>query len=142
MATGIAKREGRVTMTLPSNAGPADPTPAALRFVLPVPRSLQIRVHMRADLNHAIPRLAEFAAKRKPFWLSRHPAWLQVLRYGLQHEPFLIEASADGQTRGILPLAFVHSALFGRFLVSLPYLNLGGPIAEDSETSIRLIDAA
>src|SRR5947209_284764 len=109
-------------------------------FAVPPP-GLEVRVHRRAALEDVVPRLAQFAAS-KPTWLSRHPAWLQVLRYGLRHEPFLLEASADGQTRGILPLAYVQSLLFGRFLVSLPYLNVGGVIAADAEATRRLIDAA
>ncbi|MFL5340874.1 MAG: FemAB family XrtA/PEP-CTERM system-associated protein [Gemmataceae bacterium] len=107
-----------------------------------IPESgLEVRIHARQDLNDVIPRLARFAAATKLFWLSRHPDWLRVLRYGLRHEPYLLEATADGVTRGILPLALVHSTLFGRFLVSLPYLNVGGIIATDAEAARRLIDA-
>ena len=44
--------------------------------------------------------------------------------------PYLIEAVEGEETVGLLPLAFVQSRLFGRFLVGLPYLNYGGVIAE------------
>jgi FemAB-related protein (PEP-CTERM system-associated) len=47
-----------------------------------------------------------------------------------------------GKTVGLLPLAYVHSLLFGRFLVSLPYLNFGGVIADDEPTARLLIDRA
>jgi FemAB-related protein (PEP-CTERM system-associated) len=47
-----------------------------------------------------------------------------------------------GKTVGLLPLAYVHSLLFGRFLVSLPYLNYGGVIADDEPTARLLIDRA
>src|SRR5262249_31185019 len=73
-------------------------------------------------------------------WLSRHPAWLSILQYGLAHDPYLIEAAEHGQVCGLLPLAFVRSFLFGRFLVGLPYLNMGGVIASDDEVTRRLID--
>jgi FemAB-related protein (PEP-CTERM system-associated) len=73
--------------------------------------------------------------------LSRHPAWLRILRDGLDHEVYCVEALEDGRTTGFLPLAFVRSVLFGRFLVSLPYLNLGGVWADDA-TQHRLIDRA
>ncbi|MCI0381246.1 MAG: FemAB family PEP-CTERM system-associated protein [Gemmataceae bacterium] len=74
--------------------------------------------------------------------LSMHPAWLHVLRQGLAQVPYCLEAFTGDRLRGYLPLAFVHSWLFGRFLVSLPYLNYGGPIADDAEVSGRLVDRA
>jgi hypothetical protein len=49
--------------------------------------------------------------------------------------PYLLEATAEGKTRGVLPLAFVRSLLFGRFLVGLPYLNYGGVLANDLPTA-------
>jgi FemAB-related protein (PEP-CTERM system-associated) len=74
--------------------------------------------------------------------LSRHPAWLAILEKGLKHTPYCLEATEGAETRGILPLAYVRSAFFGRFLVSLPYLDYGGPIAEDEGTARVLIDRA
>lgn len=75
-----------------------------------------------------------------------HPArdlrWLSVLRDGLQQQPYLLEIEHDNGTPAILPLAFVKSVLFGRFLVGLPYLNSGGIDALDPETGRVLIDAA
>src|SRR5256884_1187767 len=35
---------------------------------------------------------------------------------------------AAGGCLGVLPLVRVHSALFGDYLVSLPFLNSGGPV--------------
>jgi FemAB-related protein (PEP-CTERM system-associated) len=74
--------------------------------------------------------------------LSNHPAWLTVLHQGLQHVPYCLEAVAEGKTRGLLPLAYVRSLLFGRFLVSLPFLNYGGVLADDEPTARRLVDGA
>lgn len=68
--------------------------------------------------------------------------WLSVLRQGLQHEPYCIQATSQGRTIGMLPLAFVKSALFGRFLVSLPYINTAGVIADDPAVAAGLIDQA
>jgi FemAB-related protein (PEP-CTERM system-associated) len=42
----------------------------------------------------------------------------------------------------MLALTYVQSALFGRFLVSLPYLNYGGVLADDPQTAQQLIDRA
>jgi FemAB-related protein (PEP-CTERM system-associated) len=48
----------------------------------------------------------------------------------------------DGNTRGILLLAYVSTFLFGRFLVSLPYLNYGGVVTDDESAAALLIDQA
>jgi len=59
-----------------------------------------------------------------------HPAqslkWLRILKRGLGHHPVLIEALEGDRSAGWLPLARVESWLFGRMLVSLPYVNLAG----------------
>ena len=74
--------------------------------------------------------------------ISLHPRWMLVLRDGLKHEPFCIEATADGKCLGLLPLAHMRSALFGRYLVSLPYLNTGGVIGADNEVAHEMISQA
>lgn len=43
---------------------------------------------------------------------------------------------------GLLPLAYVRSLLFGRFLVSLPYLNVGGVLADTAEAAQTLVEEA
>ena len=70
------------------------------------------------------------------------PRWLAVLRDGLRHRPYAIEATRDGRVAGVLPLALVKSLLFGRFLVSLPYVNSAGVVADDDRVAVALIDRA
>jgi FemAB-related protein (PEP-CTERM system-associated) len=53
-----------------------------------------------------------------------------------------LEARDGEEIRGLLPLAYVRSLLFGRFLVSLPYLNSGGVMADDPTIATSLIDRA
>jgi FemAB-related protein (PEP-CTERM system-associated) len=60
----------------------------------------------------------------------------------LGHVPYCLEVVQDNETRGFLPLAYVQSTLFGRFLVSLPYVNYGGPLADDASVEGHLIDGA
>jgi FemAB-related protein (PEP-CTERM system-associated) len=112
------------------------------RFPTHPSRSIVVQVHRGGELRQAVQRLARWTMGPSPSWLSRHPAWLTVLQYGMQHVPFLLEATENGQTVGVLPLAFVRSLLFGRFLVSLPWLNMGGVVATDDEISRRLLDHA
>ena len=91
-------------------------------------------------------------AARLPHWTSyvhgheaspsRDPGWLAVLERGLKHQAYCVEAVAAAKTVGLLPLAYVSSLLFGRFLVSLPYLNTGGVLADNEEIARGLVDRA
>jgi FemAB-related protein (PEP-CTERM system-associated) len=74
--------------------------------------------------------------------LSLDPGWLTVLAKGLKHKIYVLEATDGDQTRGLLPLAYVRSFLFGRYLVSLPYLNYGGVLADDDSIAQQLLDRA
>ena len=53
-----------------------------------------------------------------------------------------IEVLLGERLVGLLPLCYVRSLLFGRFLVSLPYLNSGGVLADDHKIARTLIDRA
>ena len=64
-----------------------------------------------------------------------------MLRDGLAHRPVLLEAICGDETVGMLPLVLIQSALFGKFLVGLPYFNVGGPLAIDEDAATPLIDA-
>lgn len=75
--------------------------------------------------------------------LEHDPRWLGVLRQAMGHDPVaLVARDADGTITGYLPLAGVSSALFGRYLVSLPYVNRAGILAADDATAAALLDAA
>jgi FemAB-related protein (PEP-CTERM system-associated) len=90
-----------------------------------------------------MPRLAAYAAGRGSLPLSwRQVEWLTVFQRAFRQTPYCVEAVEEGKTRGVLALAHVRSLLFGRFLVSLPYLNYGGVLADDEPTAARLIDRA
>ncbi|MBN1591385.1 MAG: FemAB family PEP-CTERM system-associated protein [Pirellulales bacterium] len=78
----------------------------------------------------------------RPNEMCCDPRWFVAVCRGLKHQPHLLVASQGGQPVGVLPLAFVKSRLFGRFLVSLPYINSAGVIAEDNEIATALIDRA
>jgi FemAB-related protein (PEP-CTERM system-associated) len=68
--------------------------------------------------------------------------WLMALHQGLGHQPYLLQARCGGELAGILPLAFVKSRLFGRFLVSLPYVNSAGVRANSEAVTAKLISSA
>lgn len=68
-------------------------------------------------------------------------AWRDVMERVFDHEcPYL--AAWDGDVLvGVLPLVRVKSLLFGHFLVSMPFLNYGGPLGAVSATQ-ALVHAA
>ena len=109
----------------------------------PAPRG-GLRVHLSSsrDLDARIPELESFLLKTSEVPLSLHPAWLKVLQQGLGHVPYCLEAFEGSVLRGYLPLAYVRSWQFGRFLVSLPYLNYGGYQADHEAAATALVDRA
>lgn len=104
--------------------------------------SFELWTHDATGLTRELPRLEAFVARHRGMPLSRHPAWLRVLAKGLGHEIYCLEAFSGEKTTGLLPLAFVRSLLFGKFLVSLPYLNHGGVLADDETTASKLVGRA
>ncbi len=94
------------------------------------------------ELTARLPALEAYASAGDRVPLSRHPGWLTVLEKGFRHTVYALEATRVGKTVGFLPLAFVHSYLFGRFLVSLPYLNTAGVQADSDAARNALIDGA
>jgi FemAB-related protein (PEP-CTERM system-associated) len=101
----------------------------------------QIDCLCEGALNDALPAAVRYrAAAKAP--LSAHPNWLQVLAAGLSQHPYLLLARQSGEIAGQLPLVFMRSLVFGKFLVSLPYINSAGVAADSAETEAALIDRA
>ena len=58
--------------------------------------------------------------------------WRAVMEEALGHETFWWVARNEGGTaEGLLPLVRVRSRLFGHYLVSMPFLNYGGPVGTE-----------
>jgi len=71
-----------------------------------------------------------------------YSGWPRLIARAFDHQAVLLSAS-DGQAIvGVLPLIVMKSRLFGRFVVSLPFLNEGGLLADDEPAEARLIEAA
>jgi len=111
-------------------------------LMLKTPAGTDIRLHSQAAINANLSRWATYAQRHAGGALHSHPGWLVVLARGLRHEPYCIEATDGDRIVGILPLCFIRSMLFGRFLVSLPYLNTGGVLADDAAVARAMIDRA
>lgn len=59
--------------------------------------------------------------------------WRSVMERVFGHQCLYLAARAeDGVLAGVLPLVRVKSLLFGHYLVSMPFLNYGGPLGTDA----------
>jgi serine/alanine adding enzyme len=66
-------------------------------------------------------------------------AWKRVIEESFGHgTDYLIAQDSQQRINGILPLARLRSRLFGDFMVSVPYLNYGGPCADDDDVARQL----
>lgn len=69
--------------------------------------------------------------------------WRSLIRDVFGHEThYLMAKDASGDVRGVLPLVRLRSRLFGDFLVSMPYFNYGGVLAESDEARESLVAEA
>jgi serine/alanine adding enzyme len=83
-------------------------------------------------------------------FVATHPAasgyhawgWRRVFERAFAHESIYLAARRDGAIVGVLPLVIFRSRLFGRFAVSLPFVNYGGVCAADDSAADRLVTEA
>jgi len=67
--------------------------------------------------------------------------WRRVIEEAFGHPTYYVVVhNQGGALQGVLPLVFLASRGFGRFLVSLPFVNYGGGIA-DSVQAHRVLEA-
>ena len=69
-------------------------------------------------------------------------AWGRIAERSYGHEPVLLAAADDGELAGVLPLVHMRSRLFGRRLVSMPFLDYGGVVAEPGHPAETALVAA
>ena len=72
-----------------------------------------------------------FVAKNPTSLPSHNPSWAEVIQQSFGHPTFLLCArDQNGQLIGGIPFTVFSSPLFGKFAVSMPYLNYGGIVCE------------
>lgn len=70
------------------------------------------------------------------------PAWLGVIERSFGHETKYLAAMSANGIDGVLPLVFFQSRIFGRFTVSMPFLNYGGLVADRADVRRALVERA
>jgi serine/alanine adding enzyme len=70
-----------------------------------------------------------------------YAGWPRLIARAFRHDAVLLAATEAGAVTGVLPLVVMRSRVFGRFVVSLPFLNEGGLLADDAQVEARLVEA-
>ena len=102
-------------------------------------------------------RIRPYAAEDRPGWeeyVSSHPegtvfhtrSWQEAVAqtFGHSERSLVAVSSENGSERlvGILPLFLIKSFLFGKFLVSVPFAERGGPLADSEQVCLDLVQEA
>lgn len=70
-------------------------------------------------------------------------SWKGVIEESFGHRGhYLAALDGGGKVAGVLPLVHMKSALFGNFLVSVPFVNYGGVLCQDEEAKRVLLAGA
>jgi FemAB-related protein (PEP-CTERM system-associated) len=94
-----------------------------------------------------------YSPSRKPDWenfifgsasatLAHDLRWKAVVEETYGHRPFYLMAYRERRAAGVLPLFLIKSLIFGRSLVTSPYLTFGGLLAEDDDAAAALVESA
>jgi FemAB-related protein (PEP-CTERM system-associated) len=68
--------------------------------------------------------------------------WRRVMTRAFGHETMYLAAREGEEIVGVLPTVLIKSWMFGRALVSLPFVNYGGVLAVGGDARRALVDAA
>jgi len=68
--------------------------------------------------------------------------WKQVIEHAFGWPTHYLMAEEAGALRGLLPLVWQKSRLFGSYMTSMPFLNAGGVVADTREAEQLLIAEA
>ena len=68
--------------------------------------------------------------------------WIHLIKKVFGHDSHHILALEDGVVVGILPLVQLKSLLFGNFMVSMPYFNYGGAVANTKVIESKMMQSA
>jgi FemAB-related protein (PEP-CTERM system-associated) len=83
-------------------------------------------------------------------YVSRQPGssadhlwrWREIFSGVFGHESVYLAARRGPNLVGILPLVLFRSRIFGRSVISLPFLNYGGIVADDADAVDALVERA
>lgn len=108
---------------------------------------------MKTQTSENTLSILEFSDDDAPAWdqyVQDHPkgtfchlaGWKRVIRKTFGHKPYYLLARQGNEVCGVLPLFYVKTLLFGRFLVSTPLAVYGGILSETAEVEHALFGRA
>lgn len=69
--------------------------------------------------------------------------WKPVIEGVFGHDcVYLAARDRTGQVTGVLPLVHARSLVFGDYLISMPFLNYGGPLGDDASVNALVEEAS
>ncbi|MBF0468397.1 MAG: FemAB family PEP-CTERM system-associated protein [Desulfamplus sp.] len=99
--------------------------------------------------------IRQYTSKDKNAWdryVLKHPfstifhltAWKEVVEDSFHHKSFYLVCEDENSSRitGLLPLFEIKSLLFGHYLISNPFAELGGILADDDDVEAPLLNRA
>ncbi|MBT1450645.1 FemAB family PEP-CTERM system-associated protein [Glaciecola sp. XM2] len=81
---------------------------------------------------------SQFLSEIEQHSAYHRPQWLQVLSDYSGFEVFLFVLKLDDKIVAGVPMLFMKSFLFGKSMVSVPYVNYGGMVSYSSELTTKL----
>lgn len=101
--------------------------------------AMSLRVHRLDSGNPAqVARWEAFVEQCPDATFFHRAGWQTVIRDVFRHETHFLFAEQGGNILGVLPLARVHSRLFGHSLTGLPFTVYGGVAAIDEAAAQAL----
>lgn len=100
------------------------------------------RTPLRVRDDAPLAQLEEYVAAHRLASAYHRPGWCEVIGRAFGHQTKYLAAESGEAIVGVLPLVFFRSRLFGRFTVSLPFLNYGGVLADSPDAERALVDHA
>lgn len=100
--------------------------------------------------GHVVRDLVPADHSRWDAFVHAHPrgtffhlsGWQEAVTRGFGHQCLYLLTERAGEIRGVLPLVWIRSRLFGHALVSVGFGVGGGPLALDAAAENSLLDAA
>lgn len=73
--------------------------------------------------------------------ISHHPAWGQVFKQAFDLDSLLVIHRTEGRIDGGVPLVLFDQRLTGKALISMPFLNYGGLLADNDRVQDGIVAA-
>ena len=94
-------------------------------------------------LNDEIDDWNKYASTNPSASIYHRTEWRDIIQNSFGHESYyFLSRNKNGKINGILPLIRLQSRLFGNFMISMPYFNYGGAVADNPIIEERLMYTA